>query len=70
MLRKAGFFCRSAKGSHTIWEHPDLPTSIVLSGGDTYEEAARNGQEVIELWIDASEASGHPIPPPRILVSA
>jgi predicted RNA binding protein YcfA (HicA-like mRNA interferase family) len=34
MLRKAGFFCRSAKGSHTIWEHSDLPGSIVLSGGD------------------------------------
>lgn len=49
----------------TVPELPGLKTH-----GDTYEEAARNGQEVIELWIDASEASGHPIPPPRILVSA
>jgi predicted RNase H-like HicB family nuclease len=49
----------------TVPELPGLKTH-----GSTYEEAARNGQEVIELWIDASREWGHPIPPPRISVSA
>jgi len=34
ILRKAGFFDRSARGSHTLWEHPALPDAIVLSGAD------------------------------------
>jgi len=34
MLRKSGFFVRSGKGSHTVWEHPDLSDEIALSGGD------------------------------------
>ena len=48
----------------TVPELPGLKTH-----GKTYEEAARNGQEVIELWIDASIEWGHPIPPPKVLVS-
>lgn len=34
MLSKAGFFVRAGKGSHTIWEHPDLSIEIVISGRD------------------------------------
>jgi predicted RNA binding protein YcfA (HicA-like mRNA interferase family) len=34
MLLKAGFIYRPAKGSHTIWEHPDLPNKITLCGQD------------------------------------
>ena len=34
MLRKAGFSPRPGKGSHTVWEHPDLTDEISLSGGD------------------------------------
>ena len=34
MLRKAGFFVRAGKGSHTVWEHPDLADDIVISGRD------------------------------------
>jgi predicted RNA binding protein YcfA (HicA-like mRNA interferase family) len=34
-LLKAGFFIRPGKGSHTVWEHPDLPgIRITLSGHD------------------------------------
>lgn len=34
-LLKAGFFIRPGKGSHTVWEHTDLPgTRITLSGHD------------------------------------
>ena len=48
----------------TVPELPGLKTH-----GKTYEEAARNGQEVIEPWIDASIEWGHPIPAPKVLVS-
>jgi len=34
MLRKAGFTCRSGKGSHTKWEHSSLNYFITLSGND------------------------------------
>ena len=34
MLRKAGFFMRSGKGSHTVWEHPNLKEDLTLSGQD------------------------------------
>ncbi len=34
MLRKAGFFSRPGKGSHTVWEHPLLSANIAISGGD------------------------------------
>jgi len=31
---KAGFSQRPSKGSHIVWEHPDLPDELSLSGGD------------------------------------
>ena len=34
MLRKAGFFPRQGKGSHTVWWHPALSTKLTLSGGN------------------------------------
>jgi predicted RNA binding protein YcfA (HicA-like mRNA interferase family) len=34
-LAKAGFFFRPGKGSHTVWQHPDLPgVTITLAGKD------------------------------------
>ena len=33
-LRKAGFTQRAGKGSHTVWLHPSLDVTIVLSGND------------------------------------
>jgi len=33
-LRKAGFAPRPGKGSHTVWEHPDLDEEVTLSGND------------------------------------
>jgi predicted RNase H-like HicB family nuclease len=32
--------------------------------GDTYEEAARNGREVLELLIQTYQAEGQPLPEP------
>lgn len=34
MLKKAGFSCRSGKGSHTVWSHPLLEYSLTISGKD------------------------------------
>ena len=34
MLRKAGFFPRQGKGSHTVWWHPTLSAKLTISGGD------------------------------------
>lgn len=34
-LSKAGFYSRSAKGSHTKWIHPKFPrVYVILSGND------------------------------------
>ena len=43
ILLKAGFTYRSGKGSHTVWSHPGLSYSLVLSGkegadADRYQE--------------------------------
>ena len=43
---------------------PELPGA--KTHGDTYEEALKNALEVIELWIEAAEKDGRPIPPPGI----
>jgi predicted RNA binding protein YcfA (HicA-like mRNA interferase family) len=34
MLLKTGFTYRPGKGSHTVWNHPNLPYSLTLSGKD------------------------------------
>ncbi|HEX9989159.1 MAG TPA: type II toxin-antitoxin system HicB family antitoxin [Chloroflexia bacterium] len=39
---------------------PELPGCH--THGKTYEEAAKQGQEAIESWIDAAHAWGHAIP--------
>jgi hypothetical protein len=33
-LLKAGFTYRPGKGSHTVWSHPQLSYSLILSGKD------------------------------------
>ncbi len=45
MLRKAGFYSRPGKGSHTVWEHQALIDTVTMSGADgddaqRYQEAA------------------------------
>jgi predicted RNA binding protein YcfA (HicA-like mRNA interferase family) len=42
-LLKAGFTYRPGKGSHTVWSHPKLSYSLILSGkngadADRYQE--------------------------------
>jgi predicted RNase H-like HicB family nuclease len=43
---------------------PELPGCH--THGDTYQEALESALEVIELWIEAAEKDGLPIPPPKI----
>jgi predicted RNase H-like HicB family nuclease len=43
---------------------PELPGC--RTHGKTYEEAIQNALEVIELWIEDAQASGQPIPAPRV----
>ena len=40
---------------------PDFPEQKYRTHGETYEEAARNGQEVLELLL---EKDGLPLPEP------
>lgn len=44
---------------------PELPGC--RTHGASYEEAAQQGRDAIVSWISACKASGHPIPPPRVL---
>lgn len=41
---------------------PDLPGC--RTHGDSYEEAARNGQDAVESWVTAVVDGGRPLPPP------
>jgi predicted RNase H-like HicB family nuclease len=41
---------------------PDFPEQTYRTHGDNYEEAARNGEEVLQLLL---EEDGLPLPKPR-----
>jgi predicted RNase H-like HicB family nuclease len=45
---------------------PLIANQIAVTHGATYEEAARNGQEVIEMLIEEWEANGKPLPAPHV----
>ncbi len=47
---------------------PELPGC--RTHGKSYEEAIKNALEVIELWIEAAQKSGEPVPPPRMAAIA
>lgn len=45
---------------------PDLfGPDHLYTHGPTYEEAAKNGAEVLELIVEAMKAEGRPLPEPR-----
>jgi antitoxin HicB len=46
---------------------PRLLNDIAVTHGATYEEAARNGQEALELLIEDAQASGQPLPEPQTI---
>jgi predicted RNase H-like HicB family nuclease len=46
-----------------IAEVPELPGC--LAHGKTYDDALRNAQEAIQLWIDTAKEFGDPVPEPK-----
>jgi predicted RNase H-like HicB family nuclease len=44
---------------------PDFPFQQFHTHGDTYEEAAKHGQEVIETYIEIYQKEGKPLPQPK-----
>lgn len=48
---------------------PEFPSQQFVTHGETYEEAARRGQEVIEMLIEDYQESGKPLPEPQRVVS-
>ncbi len=61
MLLKTGFTYRSDKGSHTVWSHPSLSYSLILSGkdgadADRYQEKdIRNALKDLEKLQEGEE---------------
>ena len=44
-------------------EVPELPGCV--THGETYKIAAANAEEAIQLWIDAANEFGNPVPKPK-----
>ena len=43
---------------------PEFPTQQFVTRGSTYEEAARNGQEVIDSLVEWYKSQDKPLPHP------
>jgi predicted RNase H-like HicB family nuclease len=46
-----------------VVEVPELPGC--MADGQTYAEAAKNAEEIIDEWIETARKLGRPIPEPR-----
>ena len=46
---------------------PDFPGQQWSTHGETYEEAAINGTEVLELMIESYAESNEPLPKPKVV---
>lgn len=49
ILQKSGFICLKdrGKGSHTVWEHPNVKNNVILSGKDG-KDAQRYQEKRVE----------------------
>lgn len=47
-LKRAGFTCKSGKGSHTKWKHPRSKKTVVLSGKDGTDAKPYQEDDVAE----------------------
>ena len=45
---------------------PEFPWQEIHTHGKTYEEAAKNGQEVIETFVEMLIEENKPLPEPRM----
>jgi antitoxin HicB len=57
----------SAKDSCYVVFLPDFADRVMqpCTDGETYEEAARHGQEVIESYLQIWQEEGEPLPEPK-----
>ncbi|MEH2121506.1 type II toxin-antitoxin system HicA family toxin [Nostoc sp.] len=55
MLFKAGFTYRSGKGSHTVWNHPLLFYSLILSGKDGADADRYQEKDVRNALIEVKQ---------------
>jgi predicted RNase H-like HicB family nuclease len=46
---------------------PDFPSQQFHTHGDTYEEALKNAQEVLELLVEEYQEDGKPLPEPKTI---
>lgn len=46
-----------------VVEVPELPGCV--ADGQTYAEAVKNAEEIIDEWIESARKLGRPIPEPR-----
>jgi len=53
----------SAEDEAYVADVPELPGC--MAHGDTYESAAANANEAIQLWIDTAREFGDPVPEPK-----
>jgi hypothetical protein len=56
LLAKAGFTWRPGKGAHTVWTHPRVRSSVVLSGNDG-DDARLYQEKEVERRIRESRQS-------------
>lgn len=49
-LRKIGAYQVSQEGSHTKWEHPFVPTILILSGHDG-DDAKPYQEKDVRRWL-------------------
>ncbi len=47
-----------------VVEVPELPGC--MTHGRTYQEAVKNAQEAIEVWIEAALDAHETVPPPKV----
>ena len=57
MLKKAGFVLLKdrGKGSHTVWEHPNVRNNVILSGKDGKDAQKYQEKRVNEAIAEARE---------------
>ncbi|VEP17919.1 conserved hypothetical protein [Hyella patelloides LEGE 07179] len=57
ILRKAGFICLKdrGKGSHTVWEHPNVEKNVILSGKDGRDAQRYQEKRVEEAVKEAKK---------------
>ncbi len=58
-LRKAGFSLTRTRGSHTVWNHPALPDTVVVAGNDGKDAKSYQVHDVENALRALKEQEGH-----------